>query len=111
MMAITYNPYGWEIRPRKTEHQETVEKKSSPGKTELQETIKKEREIARLEEKITCLMNEANSRINQFISHNQDPITLLIELDKMFPEIQKLVEEIARLNFELYGFRAYPIIP
>lgn len=56
-------------------------------------------------------MNEANSRINQFISHNQDPITLLIELDKMFPEIQKLVEEIARLNFELYGFRAYPMIP
>lgn len=40
-MAITYNPYGWEIRPRKTEHQETVEKESSPSKTELQETIKK----------------------------------------------------------------------
>lgn len=95
-MAITYNPYGWEIRPRKTK---------------LQKTIEKEREIARLEEKITFLMSEANSRINQFISHDHDPITLLIELDKMFPEIQKSVEEVARLNFELYGFRAYPIIP
>lgn len=96
MMAITYNPYGWEIRPRKTE---------------LQETIEKERKIARLEENITFLMSEANSRINQFISHNHNPITLLRELDKMFPEIQKSIEEVARLNFELYGFKAYPIIP
>lgn len=96
MMAITYNPYGWEIRPRKTE---------------LQETIEKERKIARLEENITFLMSEVNSRINQFISHNHNPITLLRELDKMFPEIQKSIEEVARLNFELYGFKAYPIIP
>lgn len=110
-MAITYNPYGWEIRPRKTEDQETVKKENSPSKTELQETIKKEGEVARLEEKITFLMSEANSRINQFLSHDHDPITLLIELDKMFPEIQKSVEVVARLNFELYGFRAYPIIP
>lgn len=110
-MAITYNPYGWKIRPRKTEDQETVEKENSPSKTELQETIEKEREVARLEEKITFLMSEANSRINQFISHNHDPITLLIELDKMFPEIQKSIEEVARLNFELYGFKAYPVMP
>ena len=95
-MAITYNPYGWEIRPRKTE---------------LQKTIEKERKIARLEENITFLMSEANSRINQFISHDHDPTVLLRELDKMFPEIQKSIEEVARLNFELYGFRAYPIIP
>ena len=110
-MAITYNPYGWEIRPRKTEHQERVEKESGPSKTELQETIKKEGEVVRLEKKIAFLMGEANSRIDQFISHDHDPITLLIELDKIFPEIQKSVEEVARLNFELYGFRAYPIIP
>lgn len=95
-MAITYNPYGWKIRPRKTEHQKTMEK---------------EWEIARLEEKIAYLMSEANSRINQFISHNHDPVTLLIELDKIFPEIQETIEKTARLNFELYGFRAYPIIP
>lgn len=110
-MAITYNPYGWEIRPRKTERQETVKKENSPSKTELQETIKKEREVARLEEKITFLMNEANSRINQFISHDHDPAILLRELDKMFPEIQKSIEEVARLNFELYGFKAYPVSP
>lgn len=110
-MAITYNPYGWEIRPRKTEPQERVEKENSPSKTELQETIEKEGEIARLEEKVTFLMNEANSRINQFISHNHDPVTLLIELDKTFPEIQKSIEEVARLNFELYGFKAYPVMP
>lgn len=110
-MAITYNPYGWEIRPRKTEDQEIAKKENSLSKTELQETIEKEGEIARLEDKITFLMSEVNSRINQFISHNHDPVTLLIELDKMFPEIQKSVEEVARLNFELYGFRAYPIIP
>jgi len=95
-MAITHNPYGWEIRPRKTE---------------LQKTIEKEWEIARLEEKIAFLMSEANSRINQFISHNHDPVTLLVALDKMFPEIQKTIEETARLNFELYGLKAYPIIP
>lgn len=95
-MAITYNPYGWEIRPRKTK---------------LQETIEKERKVARLEENITFLMSEANSRINQFISHNHDPVILLKELDKMFPEIQKSIEEVARLNFELHGFRAYPASP
>lgn len=95
-MAITYNPYGWEIRPRETE---------------LQKTITKEREIARLEEKIAFLMSEANARINQFISHNHDPVTLLIELDKIFPEIKEIIEETAKLNFELYGFRAYPGIP
>ena len=95
-MAITYNPYGWEIRPRKTE---------------LQKTIEKERKIARLEENITFLMSEANSRINQFISHDHDPTVLLRELDKMFPEIQKSIEEVARLNFELHGFRAYPASP
>lgn len=95
-MAITYNPYGWEIRPRKTE---------------LQKTIEKERKIARLEENITFLMSEANSLINQFISHNHDPTVLLRELDKMFPEIQKSIEEVARLNFELHGFRAYPVDP
>ena len=50
-------------------------------------------------------------KINQFISHDHDPITLLIELDKMFPEIQKSVEEVARLNFELHGFGAYPVSP
>ena len=110
-MAITYNPYGWEIRPRKTERQETVKKENSPSKTELQETIEKEWEVARLEEKITFLVSGANSRINQFLSHDHDPITLLIELGKMFPEIQKSIEEVARLNFELHGFRAYPASP
>lgn len=40
-MAIKYNPYGWEIRPRKTEDQETVKKENRLSETELQETIKK----------------------------------------------------------------------
>lgn len=110
-MAIKYNPYGWEIRPRKIEDQETVKKENRLSETELQETIKKEGEVVRLEKKIAFLMGEANSRIDQFISHDHDPIILLIELDKMFPEIQKSIEEVARLNFELYGFKAYPVMP
>ena len=95
-MVIKYNPYGWEIRPHKTETQKTIEK---------------QREIARLEQQIAFLMNEANSRINQFISHNHDPVTLLLELDKIFPEVTKIIQETAKLNFELYGFSAYPKIP
>lgn len=94
-MVITYNPYGWKIRPRKTEPQKTLEK---------------ERDVVLLKRKIVFLMSEANSRIDQFISYNHDPVMLSIELTEIFHEIKEIIKKIAKLNFELYESREYPSI-